>query len=240
MIFADPPYRLSDGGFTCSGGERVSVNKGDWDTPESFQNDLEFHKNWISLCRDVLKKNGTIWISGTYHSIYKCGYLLQKLNYRILNDICWYKPDAPPNLSTRYFTASHETLIWAAKSEETDHTFNYEEMKNGYFPKDNLKKPYKQMRSVWSIPTTPQSEKRFGKHPTQKPLALLNRIVLSSTKKNDLILDPFTGSSTTGIAAYQNDREFIGIDSNQEFLDISIERFKKEKEKKKQKDLTDF
>ncbi len=113
-------------------------------------------------------------------------------------------------------------------------------MKNGYFPKDNLKKPYKQMRSVWSIPTTPQSEKRFGKHPTQKPLARLNRIVLSSTKKNDLILDPFTGSSTTGIAAYQNDREFIGIDSNQEFLDISIERFKKEKEKKKQKDLTDF
>ncbi len=144
------------------------------------------------------------------------------------------------NLSTRYFTASHETLIWAAKSEETDHTFNYEKMKYRPFPKDTLKKPHKQMRSVWSIPTTPQSEKRFGKHPTQKPLALLNRIILSSTNENDLVLDPFTGSSTTGIAAHKHGRKFIGIDSNQEFLDLSIERFKDQDGKEEQKDLDDF
>ncbi len=193
MIFADPPYFLSDEGFTCSGGERVPVDKGEWDRPKGFKQNVQFHKRWISLCRNILKEDGTIWISGTHHSIYICGYLLQKLDLDILNDIIWYKPNAPPNLSCRYFTHSHESIIWARKHDSSSHTFNYEYTKQHPFPKDSLKNPRKQMRSVWSIPTTPKSEKQHGSHPTQKPMALLNRIILSSTNKNDLVLDPFTG-----------------------------------------------
>ncbi|MFO8110593.1 MAG: site-specific DNA-methyltransferase [Thermoplasmata archaeon] len=225
MIFADPPYHLSTkNGFTVHAGKRVPVYKGEWDEPSTLQQQLQFHMDWITVCRDILEPNGTIWISGTYHSIYLCGYALQKLGFDIINDICWYKPNAPPNLSCRYFTHSHETLIWARKNGK--HTFNYEYTKYGKFPEDRLKNPNKQMRSVWSIPTTPKREKKMGKHPTQKPLALLERIILASTEKNDLILDPFTGSSTTGIAAYQHGRRFIGIDKEKEYLEISKRRFR--------------
>ncbi len=225
MIFADPPYNLSNGGFTVHAGRRVSVNKGNWDKSNGFDKDLEFHLKWIELCRKILKPNGSIWISGTYHSIYQCGYALQKLDYHILNDISWFKPNASPNLSGRYFTASHETLIWARKSKDAKHIFNYTLMKNGDWQEDILKVPGKQMRSVWAIGTPKPNEKKFGKHPTQKPLALLNRIVLASTQKNNVILDPFTGSSTTGLAAIANDRFFIGIDIEKQYLDLSIKRF---------------
>jgi len=240
MIFSDPPYLLSDGGFTCHAGERTSVDKGEWDRPGNFKDDLEFHERWISLCKNVLKPDGTIWISGTHHSIYTCGYLLQKLGFDILNEIIWYKPNAPPNLSCRYFTHSHETIIWAAKSSSSDYTFNYEEMKYRPFPEDELKKPQKQMRSVWSIPTTPQSEKEHGSHPTQKPIKLLERIVLASTNKNGLILDPFTGSSTTGLAAHRFDRRFIGIDENEDYLKLSTKRFEKLKDEANQQTLESF
>ena len=236
MIFADPPYNLSNGGFTCHSGKRVPVKKGDWDVSKGIDLDFEFHKTWISKCKRVLKKNGTIWISGTYHSIYACGYALQSLGYHLLNDICWYKPNAPPNLSTRYFAASHETLLWARKSEKAKHKFNYQLMKNGNWPKDPIKRHGKQMRSVWGISAPAPSEKKFRKHPTQKPIELLKRVVLSSTDNGDLILDPFTGSSTTGLVAYTYDREFIGIDNNQDYLDLSIKRFnelKKNLEKKR-------
>ncbi len=226
MIFADPPYHLStENGFTVHAGKRVPVYKGEWDEPSTSQQQLQFHMDWITVCRDILEPNGTIWISGTHHSIYLCGYALQELGFDIINDICWYKPNAPPNLSCRYFTHSHETLIWARKK-NAKHTFDYEYTKYGNFPKDKLKKRDKQMRSVWSIPTTPRREKQHGKHPTQKPLALLERIVLASTEKNALILDPFTGSSTTGIAAYQQGRRFVGIDRELQFLEISKRRFK--------------
>lgn len=225
MIFADPPYNLSNGGFTCHSGRRAPVKKGDWDISKGIELDYAFHKEWISKCKRVLKKNGTIWISGTYHSIYACGYALQSLDYHLLNDICWYKPNAPPNLSTRFFAASHETLIWARKSEKAKHKFNYQVMKNGTWPKDIIKRHGKQMRSVWGISAPAPSEKKYGKHPTQKPMELLKRVVLSSTDKGDLILDPFTGSSTTGLVSYSYGREFIGIDSNQEYLDLSIKRF---------------
>ncbi len=236
MIFADPPYMLSNGGITCQAGKVVSVNKGDWDKSKGFDEDLEFHIHWINACRRVLKPNGTIWISGTYHSIYACGYALQKSNFKILNDICWFKPNASPNMSCRYFTASHETLLWAIKDKNTKHTFNYETMKNGCWSEDFIKKPEKQMRSVWAISTTKTSEKTFGKHPTQKPVELLRRIILASTNKGDLILDPFTGSSTAGIMALELGRNFIGIDLEKEYLDLSIKRFeevflKKEKSK---------
>ena len=190
-----------------------------------IKEDYLFHENWLKECKRVLKPNGTIWVSGTYHSIYACGLALQKLGYHILNDFCWYKPNASPNISCRYFTASHETLIWARKDKEAKHKFNYKIAKEGDWLEDSYKKPNKQMRSVWEIGTPKASEKKFGKHPTQKPLELLKRIILTSTDRNDLVLDPFTGSSTTGIAAYLYERKFIGIDKDKEYLDLSIKRF---------------
>jgi site-specific DNA-methyltransferase (adenine-specific) len=225
MIFADPPYFLSSGTFTCHAGRRVSVKKGNWDLSNGTKENFEFHLKWISACRRVLKPSGTIWISGTYHSIYQCGFALEMNGFHLLNDIAWFKPNASPNLSCRFFTASHETLLWARKEKNTRHTFNYEVMKNCPWPKDQLKKPKSQMRSVWSINTPPAPEKRFGKHPTQKPSALLKRIVLASTNKDDMVLDPFAGSSTTGLVAYFYGRQFIGVDNEKEYLDLSVKRF---------------
>ena len=130
MIFADPPYMLSNGGITCQAGKVVCVNKGKWDESKGLDEDFEFHVKWINACKRVLKPNGTIWISGTYHSIYACGFALQKEGFKILNDICWFKPNASPNMTCKYFTASHETLLWAKKDSKAKHTFNYETMKN--------------------------------------------------------------------------------------------------------------
>lgn len=227
MIFADPPYNLSNGGFSVHAGKRVSVNKGKWDKSNGFGKDFEFQQEWIKASRRVLKKNGTIWISGTYHSIYQCGFALQRSGYHILNDISWYKPNAAPNLSCRYFTASHETLLWARKHKKTKHVFNYKDMKYGdWHENDQIKNKDKQMRSVWAINTPRKNEKKHGKHPTQKPLDLLERIVLASTKKGDIVLDPFTGSSTTGIAAIKHGRKFLGVDKEKDYLKLSKKRFK--------------
>ena len=225
MIFADPPYFLSGGTFTCQNGKMVSVKKGDWDMGNGLKKNFDFHLKWIKACHRVLKPNGTIWISGTYHSIYQCGFALQVNGFHILNDIAWFKPNASPNLSCRFFTASHETLIWARKEKKSKHTFNYKLMKNGKWPEDQLKKDGLQMRSVWSLLTPKKIEKKFGKHPTQKPFDLLKRVVLASTRKGDLVLDPFTGSSTTGLAACFYGRKFIGIDTEKKYLDLSIKRF---------------
>ena len=168
MIFADPPYMLSNNGFTCHAGRMVSVNKGNWDKSKGFEEDVKFHETWISECKRILKPNGTIWISGTLHSIFQTGYILQKLNFHILNDISWFKPNAAPNLSCTVFAHSHETLLWARKEKKARHTFNYKSMKEGNFPEDKMKVPEKQMRSVWSIPTPNPDEKTFGKPNTQK------------------------------------------------------------------------
>src|SRR3989344_4174947 len=153
MVFADPPYLLSNGGFTCHAGQAVSVNKGKWDISNGMEKDFNFHLDWIKACKKVLKPNGTLWVSGTYHSIYECGFALQAAGFHVLNDIAWYKPNASPNLSGRYFTASHETLIWARKDKEAKHLFNYKLMKEGDWPEDKMKKSGLQMRSVWSINT---------------------------------------------------------------------------------------
>jgi site-specific DNA-methyltransferase (adenine-specific) len=225
LIFADPPYNLSNGGFTVKAGRQVSVNKGAWDESRGFAQDDAFHAAWIAACRRVLKPEGTLWVSGTYHSIYQCGRALQALGFHILNDITWVKPNAAPNLGCRTFAASHETLIWAKKERGARHTFHYRAMKEGDFPEDRLKMPGSQMRSVWSLTTPKPCEKRHGKHPTQKPLSLLHRIVRASSNAGDLILDPFTGSSTTGIAALAEGRRFIGIDREKVFLDLSIARY---------------
>lgn len=224
MIFADPPYNLSNGGFSIHAGKMVSVNKGDWDKSKGFKDDYDFHYRWLEAAKRVLKPGGTLWVSGTYHSIYQCGHALQALDYHILNDVSWFKPNAAPNLSCRFFTASHETLIWARKDKKAKHTFNYDLMKDGNWNGDQLKKPGLQMRSVWSIGTPRPEEKKYGKHPTQKPLELLKRIVLSSTNKGDIIVDPFAGSSTTGIAAILHGRKFVGIDKEKKYLDLSIKR----------------
>ena len=225
MIFADPPYMLSNDGFTCQNGKMANVNKGEWDTSKGFEADCMFHHEWIAACRNVLKPEGTIWISGTYHSIYQCAYMLQKNNFHILNDITWFKPNASPNLSCRFFTASHETVVWARKDKNTRHTFNYDDMKNGLFPEDTLKKEHTQMRSVWSIPTSKNSEKTYGKHPTQKPLNLLKRIVLASTKEHAIVLDPFCGSGTTGVACkWVKNRSFIGIEIDSHYCELAQNR----------------
>jgi len=229
MIFADPPYNLSNGGFTVHAGKRVSVNKGQWDESKGVVVDFEFHVRWIEACYRILKPGGTLWVSGTYHSIYQCGYAMQLLGFKILNDVAWFKPNASPNLSCRYFTASHETLIWARKGENAKHLFNYQDMKNGvWHEKDMLKKEGKQMRSVWSILTPRKEEKTFDKHPTQKATAVLDRVILASTNPGDVILDPFTGSSTTGVVAVRNGREFIGIDLEEDFLELSKKRLETE------------
>jgi len=231
LIFADPPYLLSNDGITCKSGEMKSVNKGDWDKSKGFIEDFRFTENWIKSCRPILKKDGSIWISGTLHIIYKVGYLLEKNGFNIINDIIWFKPNAPPNLSCRYFTHSHEIILWARKSEDSNHTFNYEIMKYWNNPKDKLKNKDKQMRSVWSIPLLPKSEKKHGKHPTQKPIELLARIILAASNEVDTVLDPFVGSGTSGLVCSVLNRNFIGIDSNKEYLDLSIKRYKdKQKE----------
>lgn len=236
MIFADPPYNLSNGGFTCQNGRAVSVNKGKWDKSRGLEEDFQFHLEWIGACRRVLKPHGTLWISGTYHSIYQCGYAVQLTGYHILNDIAWYKPNASPNLSCRYFTASHETLLWARKEKKAKHIFDYEVMRdweNNYRIRcahgrsiEIMHKKGKQMRSVWAIPTPKKEEKHYGKHPTQKALELLKRVVAASTQKGNIVLDPFTGSSTTGLAAHLFDRRFLGIDMEEKYLDLSVKRHK--------------
>ena len=225
LVFADPPYFLSDGGFTCHSGKRVPVNKGKWDKSKGIEKDCEFFEKWLLECKRVLKDTGTIWVSGTYHSIFLSGFVLQKLGFHILNDICWFKPNAPPNISCRYFTSSHETLIWARKSKDSKHYFNYQLMKNTSWLGDYFKREKTQMRSVWCITSPLKKEKQYGKHPTQKPLELLKRIILASTEEEDIILDPFCGSSTTGIAACELHRKFVGIDTSKRYLELSIKRF---------------
>ena len=215
-IFADPPYFLSNGGISVQSGKQVCVDKGDWDkggTPEYI---YQFNKQWLSLCRPKLKDNGTIWISGTHHNIFVVQRCLQELGYKILNVITWQKSDPPPNLSCRYFNFSTELVIWARKHEKKPHKFNYETMKqlNGG----------SQMTDVWRIPAVGMWEKTCGKHPTQKTLRLLYRIVLASTNEGDTILDPFAGSSTTGIAANLLGRKFIGIEQDKSFIELSKRR----------------
>ena len=222
MIFADPPYFLSNDGITCQGGKMVSVNKGSWDklseSGTSVEEKHKFNRKWIRLCKKVLKPNGTIWISGTLHNIYSIGMALEESGFKILNNITWQKTNPPPNLACKTFTHSTETILWARKDlKNVKYTFNYDAMKQ--------MNANKQMKDVWTTSLTKPSEKKQGKHPTQKPLEILDKIILASTKENDLILDPFCGSSTTGISAVKLGRKYIGIDNEKEYLDLSIRRY---------------
>lgn len=216
MIFADPPYFLSGGGISLQSGKVVCVDKGDWDKPKTPEEMKQFNMDWLSLCREKLKDNGTIWISGTYHNIFSVANCLTELGYKILNVITWQKTNPPVNISCRFFTYSTEFIIWARKSQKVAHKFNYELMKQ---LNDN-----KQMTDVWRLPAIGRWEKSQGKHPTQKPLSLLTRIILASTNQNDWIFDPFSGSSTTGIAANICGRKFAGIEQDEEFCKMSKAR----------------
>ena len=213
MIFADPPYHLSNGGISVQSGRMVSVDKGTWDKSKGFEEDYRFDRTWLEACRNKLKANGTIWISGTYHNIFSIARCLTELGYKILNCITWVKTNPPPNLSCRYFTHSAEYILWARHDHKTP---NYELMKeiNGGT----------QMRDVWTLPAIAPWEKSCGKHPTQKPLNVVARAIQASTVPGAWILDPFTGSSTTGIAANLLNRRFLGIDMEEKFLQMSKAR----------------
>ena len=222
MIFADPPYFLSSDGISCSGGKMVSVNKGNWDKSISIEEKHKFNRKWIKLCYQVLKDNGTIWISGTMHNIYSIGMALEQEGFKIINNITWKKLNPPPNISCRFFVHSTETILWAKKDiKNAKHKFNYSlmrELNDG-----------KQMKDVWESSLTKPSEKKCGKHPTQKPIEILEKIILASTDENDLILDPFNGSGTTGIVANRLNRKYIGIEKEKEFLDLTIRRKESDK-----------
>ena len=217
MIFADPPYFLSGDGITCSAGKMVSVKKGAWDEKITISEKHKFNRKWVRLCKEVLKDSGTIWISGTMHNIYSIGMALEEEGFKIINNITWRKLNPPPNISCRAFVHSTETILWAKKDlKNAKHKFNYDVMKkiNGG----------KQMKDVWETSLTKPSEKKYGKHPTQKPIELLEKIILASTDEGDLILDPFNGSGTTGIVASRLNRKYIGIEKEKEYLDLTIRR----------------
>lgn len=216
MIFANPPYFLSNGGISLQSGKVVCVDKGEWDKTKTTEEMKDFNMEWLSLCREKLKDNGTIWISGTYHNIFSVANCLSELGYRILNVITWQKTNPPVNISCRFFTYSTEFIIWARKSQKVAHKFNY-----GLMKKLN---DDKQMTDVWRLPAIGRWEKTQGKHPTQKPLSLLTRIILASTDSGDWILDPFSGSSTTGIAANLCGRKFAGIEQDEDFCKMSKAR----------------
>jgi site-specific DNA-methyltransferase (adenine-specific) len=217
LIFADPPYFLSNGGFTCKSGKRASVAKGKWDVSKGADENHAFNKKWLAECQRILTPNGSMFVSGTHHVIFSIGFAMQQLDMKILNDISWFKVNPPPNLSCRYFTHSTESIIWAAPSAQSRHYFDYQAMKeeNGG----------KQMKSLWSITPPRKVEKRFGKHPTQKPITLLMRIIKAASSEGDVVLDPFAGSGTTGVAAALLGRKFIGIDMNSDYLEISKKRY---------------
>lgn len=218
-IWTDPPYFLSNGGATNIGGKRVNVNKGDWDRSRGVEEDHTFHLRWLSACWRVLRPAGTIWVTGTLHVYLSVGMAMRRLGFRILNDIIWEKPNPPPNLGTRCFTHSTEVVLWATKAPKGSkhkHTFNYQQMKaeNGG----------KQMKSVWRFPAAGRDEKRLGRHPTQKPVALIDRCLRASTNPGDVVLDPFAGTGTTGVASLMNGRRFLGIELDPSYVDIGARR----------------
>jgi site-specific DNA-methyltransferase (adenine-specific) len=216
LIFADPPYFLSNNGVTCQSGKRASVNKGTWDKAPAVDDIQAFNVAWLGECKRLLRPHGAIWVTGTAHNIYSVGFALQTLGYKILNDIAWYKVNPPPNLACRYFTHATETILWAKRDPHAKHTFNYGLMKqaNGG----------KQMQSLWQIKSPTTREKRYGKHPTQKPEALLERIIRASSNEGDSVLDPFCGSGTTGVVAARLKRRFTGFDVDENYLRIASQR----------------
>jgi site-specific DNA-methyltransferase (adenine-specific) len=233
LIFADPPYLLSNGGTTCASGRRVSVDKGGWDSSSGLAADHQWNMRWLEACRRVLKPSGTIWVSGTQHVIFSIGFAMQSLGYHLLNTITWFKPNASPNLACRFFTHSTEIVLWAAPSRQKPlpHTFHYGEMKaenGGRQMRDLWAMPEPDGEQVvWSLPTPSKREKHAGRHPTQKPLQLLDRIVRAGSSVGELVLDPFNGSGTTGVAALAAGRRYIGVDIDRSYLELTRRRLQR-------------
>jgi site-specific DNA-methyltransferase (adenine-specific) len=237
LIFADPPYFLSNDGITCHAGRMVSVNKGQWDRSPGPDKMHDFNRAWLAACQRVLQPNGSIWVSGTSHVIHSVGFAMQQLGFKLLNDITWVKPNPPPNLSCRYFTHATETLIWAAKNKKSKHTFNYSlmrqmaggrQMKSHWdMQKDENVWTEDDFPMVWEVLPPDKWEKRFGKHPTQKPVALLERIILAASNEGDLVLDPFSGSGTTLVAAKRKKRKAVGIELEPSFIEVAQKRLGK-------------
>ncbi len=216
VIFADPPYFLSSQKQFLQNGRIKICDKGEWDRVASLENINTFNRNWLSKCRDILKDSGTIWVCGTYHNIYSVEQCLIELGFQILNIVVWQKSDPTPTPYGGRFNFSAEYIIWARKEPKAIHCFHYEELKqmNGG----------KEMPDVWRFPSPGTWERTCGKHPTQKPLRLLYRVMQACTERGFVVLDPFAGSCTTGIAANLLGRKFIGIDQSKEFLDYGIRR----------------
>lgn len=249
-IFADPPYFLSNGGITCHAGRMVKVDKGDWDKSQGADENHNFNREWLRRCQRVLKPNGTIWVSGTHHVIFSIGFAMQQLGFKILNDIAWEKPNPPPNLSCRYFTHSTETILWAARNENSKHVFNYPEMRKvtgkqmktvwraaefrGSGRESAQTDPASEesqsrltsaaASSIWTLPAPGNGEKAFGKHPTQKPVALIERCLLASTNEGDLVLDPFLGGGTTAVACARLKRGCVGIEMDFNHIKLAVKR----------------
>jgi site-specific DNA-methyltransferase (adenine-specific) len=235
VAFADPPYMLSNGGTTCQSGRRVSVNKGAWDTSSGLSTDTAFQSRWLAAVRRALKPSGTLWVSGTQHVIFSIGYAMQETGYHLLNTVTWYKPNASPNLACRFFTHSTELLLWASpsRSRPLAHRFNYRAMKeaNGGKQMRDLwaicERPEPEGEQVvWSVPTPGPREKVHGRHPTQKPVALLERVLAASAAPGDLVLDPFSGSGTTGVAALRTGCRFLGLERDAAYVDLAARRLR--------------
>ena len=218
FIFVDPPYFLSNDGITCVNGRMVKVNKGEWDKSKGYENDIKFHKEWLKRCKKLLKFDGTIAVSTTHHSLFDLGTLLRGLEFKFLNNITWEKPNPPPNLSCRYLTHSTENILWFANNSKSKWKFNYEYMK----PFNNGK----QLKDVWTILPPRKYEKKFGKHPTQKPLELIDRLILSATDEGDIVLDPFMGSGSTAVSAISLKRIFYGIEIDKNYIKLAKKRIR--------------
>ena len=216
VVFADPPYRLSRGGVTVRNGRLAPVDKGTWDRSMGFKGNHRFNVRWLKEACRILKPEGTIWVTGTHHIIFSLGFALQAMEFKLINAIVWEKPDPPPNALHTAFTHAHETLLWARKGHRSRHTFNYELI--------NSRDPKAQVSSVWQIPSVPTREKLHGYHPTQKPLRLVRRTILASSREGELVFDPFSGSGTTGVAAKELDRFFVGAEMEQEFAELAARR----------------
>lgn len=262
LVFADPPYRLSSGGTTCRGGERVSVDKGTWDTSQGLAADHEWNLSWLRQVQRILKPSGTVWVSGTQHVVFSLGFAMQSLGYQLLNTITWYKPNASPNLGCRQLTHSTELILWAAPAayEPPLYTFHYEALRaaNGGV----------QLRDLWTFSPPAGAERTHGlgdcsctppsctcaglaplpghlsicavtaweeapahaagcparPHPTQKPLALLARILAAAASPGHLVVDPFNGSGTTGVAALAAGCQYVGVDVDDHWLALTQRR----------------
>jgi site-specific DNA-methyltransferase (adenine-specific) len=234
LVFADPPYHLSNGGTTCRSGRRASVDKGAWDASRGIADDHAFQRRWLEACRRVLKPSGTLWVSGTQHVIFSVGYALQELGFHLLNAVTWYKPNAAPNLACRFFTHSTEILLWASpmRTRPLAHRFNYQVMKarnGGKQMRDLWQIPEPEGEQVvWALPAPGPREKVHGRHPTQKPVALLDRVIAASAAPGDLVLDPFCGSGTTGVAALRAGCRFLGVEGDPEYVALSARRLRAE------------